>query len=76
MSDPPRVERHGRYVQINYQNSLESIRSTGGLNLTGITIIAKDDKLIFAKAWSCTWSHTFFNQMSRRNGGQVLKLES
>ena len=76
LSDPPVVERHGRYVHVNYQNSPEFARSENALQLTGITIVAQDGKLVQAVAWSCAWSHTFFNTLSpqeQRAGGVLLR---
>jgi hypothetical protein len=52
---PVRVERFGNYVMLGYQE---------GLCFTGITLVARDGKLVAASAWSCTWDRTFFDTLS------------
>src|SRR5687767_10335116 len=56
------VSRHGRYVELGYQR---------GLSFTGISIIAKDGKLISAQAGSCTWDHNFFGDMSQQDWREI-----
>jgi hypothetical protein len=51
---PARVERFGRYAMVNYQS---------GLALTGVTVVARDGRLVSGEAWSCTFHHTFFNSL-------------
>ncbi|WP_437227046.1 hypothetical protein SH661x_000146 [Planctomicrobium sp. SH661] len=35
--------------------------SEPGLYFTGVTVVARDGKLIQATAWSCTWNSVFFD---------------
>ena len=55
---PVRVERFGRYSLVNYQGG------RGHLWFTGVTVTAKDGRLVSASAWSCCWSHCFFDEMT------------
>ncbi len=52
MTKPAVVERFGDYTLLEYQQ---------GLSFTGITVIAKGDRLVHAQAWSCTWDKVFFS---------------
>ena len=56
---PVRVERFENFVLLEVQES-----GREGLCFTGITIIAKDGRLVHAGAWSCTWQRTFFDGWS------------
>ena len=52
------VERYGEFVQLNYQK---------GLCFTGVTITAKNGHVASACAWSCTWKHVFFDDLTRED---------
>jgi len=54
-TQPPRVERLGDWVTLSYQGK--------GLCFTGVTVIAREGKLVAASAWSCTWSRKFFDTL-------------
>ncbi len=56
-TNPVRVERFENYIRLNYQE---------GLCFSGVTITAKDGKLVGAAAWSCTWDRTFFDALSQQ----------
>jgi len=60
---PERVENIGPYQQLSYHPD--------GLCFTGITIMAKDGKLLLAHAWSCTWQHAFFENEDESANVQV-----
>jgi hypothetical protein len=57
---PPRVDSYGRFTKLGYQP-----RHVGAF--TGVTIIARDGRLISASAWSCTWRVSFFDGMSEND---------
>ncbi len=50
-TQPVRVERFENCVLLEYQE---------GLCFTGVTVVARDGRLVSAQAWSCTWERTFF----------------
>lgn len=52
---PVSVERYGPFVRLNYQE---------GMSFTGVTVTAKNGRLVEAAAWSCTWERVFFQQLS------------
>jgi hypothetical protein len=52
---PLRVHRFTNFTELSYQE---------GLSFTGVTIIARDGKLVAAAAWSCTWHRVFFDALS------------
>jgi len=52
--EPSWVLEYGPYQQLEYGFE------PGYLSLTGITVYAKEGKLLTAIAWSCTWDHVFF----------------
>ena len=55
--EPSGVLEYGPYEQLEYyRGGFEP----GYLSLTGITVYAKEGKLLTAVAWSCTWDHVFF----------------
>jgi hypothetical protein len=56
---PPIVQQHGIYTTLEYQ--------TGPLSFTGIRLIAKNNQLVTAEAWSCSWRHTFFQDLSQED---------
>ena len=58
---PIRVERHAEFVCLDYQKGQQ------GLCLTGVTIFAKDGRLLSGQAWSCTWTWTFFDGMTNND---------
>ena len=54
---PSRALEYGPYQQLEYyRGGFEP----GDLWFTGITVYAKEGKLLTAVAWSCTWDHVFF----------------
>lgn len=57
LNAPPRMASWDRYTLLAYND-------TG--DFTGLTILARDDKLIFAGARSCTWEHQFFSTISEQ----------
>ena len=67
-TQPSRVNRYGAYVELEYRNS-----SPGGINLTGIQILAKDGRLVRARAASCAWERIFFDNMSQGDEGEYLE---
>jgi hypothetical protein len=50
---PVRVDRFDGFVVLEYQGGQ-------GLCFSGVTIVARDGRLVSAQAWSCTWQRTFF----------------
>jgi hypothetical protein len=50
-----KVDRYGNFALLTYQI---------GFLGPGLTITAKDGKLVEAAAGSCTWSRTFFDEMT------------
>ncbi|MGL4549798.1 MAG: hypothetical protein ACRC33_01315 [Gemmataceae bacterium] len=54
-TNPPRVERYGGFVRLNYQP---------GLSFTGVTVTAKNGRLASAVAWSCAWDRVFFDELN------------
>ena len=54
-TSPARIHRHGEYTTIYYQ---------GGLSFTEVVVVARDGRLVWAEAVSCTWDHTFFDEMN------------
>jgi hypothetical protein len=52
---PVRVDRLDHFVVLDYQE---------GFSFTGITVVARDGRLVDAEAWSCTWQRTFFQTWS------------
>ena len=64
-TQPPRVERAGRFVRLSYDPHEE-----GGLN-----VIARDGRLISAQAGSCIWSHTFFTVMTAADWAEFKAAE-
>lgn len=63
VSRPARVDRYSRYVRLEY----------GSDGFVGLTAIAKDGKLAFARAWECTRSHTFFDTLSPKDWEEFSK---
>jgi hypothetical protein len=55
-TNPKRIERYGEFTRLSYQ---------GGLAFTGVSIIARKDRLIQASAWSCTWTRVLFDKLSK-----------
>lgn len=47
---PVRAVRHGRHTTLEYGGCFE-----------GVTVYARDGKLVQASIWSCTFSHEYFN---------------
>jgi len=54
-SKPAFVVRHGRFVELRYQEPF---------SYTGVQIVAMDGALTRAWAGSCTWDFKFFDSMS------------
>jgi hypothetical protein len=59
---PVLVVRHGRFVELTYQEPL---------SFTGVQIVAMDGSVTRACTWSCTWDYTFFDSMT---DGQNLEM--
>ena len=53
---PRRVERVGDWVLLKYHPD--------GLCFTGVTVVAREEHLVGAYAWSCGWVREFFDIMS------------
>jgi hypothetical protein len=53
---PLRVFQFANFTELSYQE---------GLCFTGVTIFARDGKLVAASAWSCTWERPFFGSLSQ-----------
>jgi len=55
--EPSQTLEYGPYQELKYyRDGWQS----GYLSFTGITVYAKEGKLLTAVAWSCTWDHVFF----------------
>jgi hypothetical protein len=54
---PVRVERFDNFVVLEYQGG-------DGFCFAGVTVVARDGRLVSAQAWSCTWQRTFFADWS------------
>lgn len=52
-TQPPRIEKFENVTILLYRGP--------GLSFTGVTIIARDGRLVTAAAGSCTWDKTFFD---------------
>lgn len=52
---PLRIDRYSEFVVLSYHK---------GLSFTQVTIVAKNQKVVQATAFSCTWTRTFFDIMS------------
>jgi len=52
---PLGVRRFANFIELSYQE---------GLCFTGVTIYARDGKLVAASAWSCTWDRLFFDTLT------------
>ena len=57
-TSPVRIERYGVYTTISYQESG---------SFTGINLLGKNNRLVNAVAWSCTWDHTFFDELNKED---------
>lgn len=55
---PLKIERYGDYVRLSYQ---------AGHCFTGVLIIAKNGKLVYAGAGSCGWKKYFFDEMTEQD---------
>jgi hypothetical protein len=55
-TSPARVIHHDEYTTVAYHG--------GGLCFTQVSALAKDGRLVSAVATSCTWDHTFFEEMT------------
>jgi hypothetical protein len=54
-TNPVLVVRHGRFVELSYQEPL---------SFTGVQIVAMDGKIARACTWTCTWDYAFFDTMT------------
>jgi len=54
-TNPVLVVRHGRFVELTYQEPL---------SFTGVQVVAMDGTLTRACTRSCTWDYTFFDSMT------------
>ncbi len=61
---PMLVVRHGRFVELTYQEPL---------SFAGVQIVAMDGRVTGAWTWSCTWDYTFFDSMT---DGQHLEMSN
>ncbi len=55
---PVDVERFGEFVRVNYQRMG---------NFTGVTITAKNGRVVSASAWSCMWDRLFFDELTEQD---------
>ena len=62
---PSTIRRHDNYGTMRFYQNYNP--GSGGLYFTGITVIAGDNRLVWAVAASCTWQHTFFNELSQED---------
>ena len=58
---PLRIQRFGRYVLLSYEPEGQ------GLPFSGMTILARDGRLVGACAWSCTWYRVFFDTQTEED---------
>jgi hypothetical protein len=65
-TSPARVIRHDEYTTILYH-------SGGGICFTQVSVVAKEGRLISAVAASCTWDHTFFEEMTPEDQRDYLR---
>ena len=61
---PRHVHKWDRFTLLAYND-------TG--DFTGLAILAKDDKLVMARANSCTWQHTFFCTLPKNEVEAISK---
>lgn len=62
---PEHVEHYGPYVALNFHPSF---------SYTGLTVVARDQKLVSASARSCTWHRTFFDVMTPQDRDEYRRL--
>lgn len=62
-TQPVAIERNGRWTHLKYQ-------APG--YFTGITATAYDGKMVFACAWSCSWTRLFFDELSEEQSLEYL----
>jgi hypothetical protein len=62
-TNPITLERKGRWLVLGYQ--------TSGY-FTGITAVAYDGKMVFACAWSCSWTRLFFDELTEEQSLEFL----
>src|SRR5262245_46641443 len=67
-TSPKRVDRLDNFVVLGYQGG------DGFISFTGVTIIARDGRLIDAEAWSCTWQKRFFREWTDSEERDFWKL--
>ena len=65
-TSPARVLRHDDYTTVLYQGG-------DGICFTQLCVVAKDGRLISAVAGSCTWDHTFFEEMDPEGQRDYLR---
>jgi hypothetical protein len=59
---PAIIERKGRWVELKYQSA----------GFTGVSAAAYDGKIVFAGAWSCTWTRVFFDELTDEQSMEYL----
>jgi len=59
---PSIITRFDNYTKMQFFKNYNP--EAGVIHFTGITVIATDNELVCAVAWSCTWHHSFFSTLS------------
>jgi hypothetical protein len=62
---PRRVKRSGGWVVLEYPPD--------GLCFTGISVAAREGRLVSAYAWSCTWTRQFFDTLSEEGRAEFVR---
>src|SRR5262245_23698415 len=65
-TNPVRVTRDDRWVFLDYDERQP------GLAFGGMTAAAYDGRMVFAYAWSCTWTRLFFDELSEEQSLQIF----
>jgi hypothetical protein len=60
---PDRIVRHANYVTLSY-----GVGKDGLMSFEGVTVVARNGKLVAAAAWSCTYVDVFFRDESALGG--------
>jgi len=72
---PPSVaDNRGDFTTVRYYEGCDP--GEFALSFTGVAIIAKNGKLVYAVAWSCRWQHTFFDELSEDDEAEYERLQA
>lgn len=63
-TNPVKIERKGRWVILDYQESG---------NFTYVSAAAYDGRMVIAYAGSCTWVRLFFDELTEEQSLELLK---